>query len=243
MSYNFDWSVVTDNIPQLAHGLLITMELTAIVSVLSLVLAVPVAFARMSEIEVVRWAAQGYIELFRCTPMLVQLFWIFYAFPILFHLTLTGFISAVIALTANNTAFNAEALRSGFQSVPVEQIEAAKVLRLTSLERTRHIILPHALRQLIPVLLSYNISLFKDTALVSTIAVGDLMFTTTTIAAQTYRSLEPLTAAALLYFLIAFPASLICSRLERKMITQGRVEPSRRPKLSRRVPAALSGGA
>ncbi len=220
-SYNYDWSVVTDNIPAFAQGLLVTIELTVIVVALSMVLAVPVAFARMSNIEVVRWAAQAYIEIFRCTPMLVQLFWIFYALPALTGLTIPGYPSAIIALTANLTAFMAETYRSGFQSVPVEQIEAAKMLRLTSFQRTIHIILPQALRQQLPVILSLNISMFKDTALVSTISVGDLMFTANGIASQTYRSLEPLTVAALVYFAVAFPVSLITSRIERNMLAAG----------------------
>lgn len=228
MSYQFDWSGVTDHIPQLAHGLLVSVELTVIASALSMALAVPVGFARMSEIDLVRWVAQAYIEIFRCTPMLVQLFWIYYALPALFGITLPGFTSAAIALTANMTAFTAEALRSGFQSVPVEQIEAAKMLRLSGVERTVFIILPQALRQQLPVLVSLNISLFKDTALVSTIAVADLMFVSNSIATQTYRSFEPLTVAALLYFVIAFPASLIVSRLERNMMRSGHAGPPRR---------------
>lgn len=227
-TYNFDWSAVANGAPQLVQGLLTTLELTVIVIVLSMVLAVPVAFARMSNIEVVRWLAQAYIEVFRCTPMLVQLFWIFYALPALTGLTIPGFPSAVIALTANLVAFMAEAYRSGFQAVPVEQIEAGKMLRLNGFERMRYIILPQALRQQLPVILSLNISLFKDTALVSTIAVGDLMFTANGIASQTYRSLEPLTVAALVYFIVAFPASVITSRIERKMMTPGQAASVRR---------------
>lgn len=181
MNYNFDWAVVTSNFDRLMGGLLVTVEISLITIVLSMILAVPVAVARMSPITVLRWLAQIYIEIFRCTPMLVQLFWIFYALPALTGVTLPGFTSAVIALTANLTAFMAEAYRSGFQAVPVEQIEAGQMLRLTSFQRLRYIILPQALRQQVPVILSLNISMFKDTALVSTIAVADLMFVANTI--------------------------------------------------------------
>lgn len=227
-NYTFDWSGVAGHMPDLLHGLLTTVELTAIVAVLSMILAVPVAFARMSDLLVIRWVAQAYIEAFRCTPMLVQLFVIFYALPAVLGVTLPGFTSAVIALTANMTAFTAEALRSGFQSVPVEQIEAAKMLRLNSFERTIHIVLPQALRQQMPVLLSLNISMFKDTALVSTIAVHDLMFVANEIGGQTYKVFEPLMFAALIYFIIAFPASVVASRLERKMLKGGVKAPKRR---------------
>jgi polar amino acid transport system permease protein len=102
-----------------------------------MILAVPVAVARMAEFDLIRWIAQGYIELFRCTPMLVQLFWIYFALPALTGVTIPGFASAVIALTANLTAFMAEAYRSGFQAVPVEQIEAGKMLRLNATQPPR----------------------------------------------------------------------------------------------------------
>ncbi|MGP4030078.1 amino acid ABC transporter permease [Actinomadura sp. 3N407] len=214
--YEFDWGVVTDAWPHLLGGLGVTLQLAGITIVLSMILAVPVAVARMATVEIVRWAAQIYIEIFRCTPMLVQLFWIFYALPALTGITIPGFTSATIALTANLTAFMAEAYRSGFQAVPVEQIEAGKMLRLTRFRQLRHIIVPQALRQQIPVILSLNISMFKDTALVSTIAVGDLMFQASTAATESYRALELFTTAALIYFCIAFPVSLLTSYLERR---------------------------
>lgn len=235
-TYDFDWNVVVNNFPRLLDGLGMTIQITLIVVVLSMVLAVPVALMRMSNIDIVRWVAQGYIELFRCTPLLVQLFWVYYALPTLTGITIPGMVSAVIALTANLTAFMAEALRSGFQAVPVEQIEAGRMLRLSSWQRVRYIIIPQAVRQQLPVILSLNISLFKDTALVSTIAVADLMFTANKIASESYRALEILSTAALMYFVIAFPVSLILSRIERNMMNQG---PSSKPGpsvLSRMVP-------
>jgi polar amino acid transport system permease protein len=214
--YNFDWGVVGTAWPHLLSGLGITLQLAGITIALSMTLAIPVAVARMANIEIIRWVAQIYIEIFRCTPMLVQLFWIFYALPVLTGITLPGFTSAIIALTANLTAFMAEAYRSGFQAVPVEQVEAGKMLRLNRFQQLRHIIVPQALRQQIPVILSLNISMFKDTALVSTIAVGDLMFQANTATTETYRALELFTTAALIYFCIAFPVSLLTSYLERR---------------------------
>lgn len=221
-NYDFDWSVIEWS--RLFDGLGVTLQIAAITIILSMIIAVPVGVARMSNIEIVRWVAQGYIELFRCTPMLVQLFWIFYALPAFTGITIAGKLCAIIALTANLTAFMAEAYRSGFQSVPVEQIEAGKMLRLSTLQQLRHIILPQALRQQTPVILSLNISMFKDTALVSIIAVPDLMFRATTLSTETYKSLEFFTVAALMYFAIAFPVSLLTSHLERRnqLASQGR---------------------
>ena len=121
-TYEFDWTVVSSNFPRLLQGLEMTLIIAVIVIVLSMILAVPVALLRMSNIEVIRWVAQGYIEIFRCTPLLVQLFWVYYAMPTLTGITIPGEISAVIALTLNLTAFMAEAYRPGFQAVPIEQI-------------------------------------------------------------------------------------------------------------------------
>ena len=215
--YNFDWDVVAQALPSMLQGLGLTLQITVITIVISMILAIPVAVGRMSKIEVIRWAAQGYIEIFRCTPLLVQLFWIFYALPALTGVTLPGYASAVIALTANLTAFMAETYRSGFQSVPVEQVEAGRMLQLNRFQQLRYIVVPQAMRQHLPVILSLNISLFKDTALVSTIAVADLMFISNTISAQNYRALEIFTLAAFIYFAIAFPVSLITSAIERRM--------------------------
>lgn len=236
MTYNFDWSIVWANLPKLLEGLLTTIQLSLIVIVISMLLAVPIALMRMSQIWIIRWAAQVYIEIFRCTPLLVQLFWIFYALPALTGITIPGYISAIIALSANLTAFMAEAYRSGFQSVPVEQVEAGQMLRLTAFERVRYIIVPQALRQQLPVILSLNISLFKDTALVSTIAVADLMFVANQLSAESYRSLEMLSTAALLYFVVAFPVSLITSHIERSMISKGQRNKTGPSLLSRMIP-------
>ena len=218
MNYNFDWNAVTGNLPRLIEGLGLTLQIAVIVIVLSMILAVPLALARMSNVEIVRWLAQIYIEIFRCTPLLVQLFWIYYALPTLTGITLPGTLSAIITLVMNLTAFMAEAYRSGFQSVPPEQVEAGKMLRLTRWEQIRHIIIPQMFKQQLPVILSLNITMFKDTALVSTIAVNDLMYTATKIASETYRALEVYTVAALIYFVIAFPVSLILSKIERNLI-------------------------
>ncbi len=211
-----NWGVIWDVLPNLLDGLKTSVSITLLVIVISAVAAVPVALARMAEFDLIRWIAQAYIELFRCTPILVQLFWMFYALPMLLDIRLSGFIAAVIAISANLTAQVAEVYRAGFQSIPVEQLEAAKVLQVPRSHQVVWIIVPQTLRQQLPALLSIAINGFKDTALVSVIGVVDLMFAANTAATQTYRSLEILTGAALLYFVVAFPVSLFVSYLERR---------------------------
>lgn len=230
MNNTTDWGVAWTVLPSLLEGLKISLSITFLVILISAVAAVPVALARMAEFDLIRWIAQGYIELFRCTPILIQLFWMFYALPILLHIQLSGFVAAVIAISANLTAQVAEVYRAGFQSVPAEQLEAAKVLQVPRLNQVVSIVVPQTLRQQLPALLSIAINGFKDTALVSVIGVVDLMFAANTASAQTYRSLEILTAAAGVYFVVAFPMSLLVSSLERRgqQRISGRPGPVRR---------------
>jgi len=215
-SATFDWTVAAAALPTLLGGLITTLQLTVVVVSLGTVLAFPLAIARRSSIDGVRWAATAYIEVFRCTPLLIQLFWVFYALPMLTGVTLPAFPSAVIALTANLTAFLAEAYRTGIQAIPIDQIEAARMLQLSRFQRARHIVLPQAFRSQLPTILSLNISMFKETALVATLGVADLMFVTNTQVAETYRSLELLTVAAGLYFVVALPVSLAVGWIERR---------------------------
>ncbi|WP_396913008.1 amino acid ABC transporter permease [Mycolicibacterium sp.] len=225
-----DWGIVWEVLPNLLTGLKTSLAITLLVIVISAVAAVPVALARMAEFDLIRWIAQGYIELFRCTPVLIQLFWMFYALPILLDISLSGFTAAVIAISANLTAQVAEVYRAGFQSVPAEQLEAAKVLQVDRYHQVVSIIVPQTLRQQLPALLSIAINGFKDTALVSVIGVVDLMFAANTAAAQTYRSLEILTGAALVYFVVAFPMSLLVSYLERRGQQRNNAPTSKRTK-------------
>jgi polar amino acid transport system permease protein len=228
----FDWSVIPDVFPALLRGLQISLLLTMLVVAISLVAAVPVALARMAEFDLVRWIAQAYIEAFRCTPLLIQLFWIFYALPVMIGVRLPGFTAALVAISCNLTAQVAEVYRSGFQSIPVEQIEAAEVLQVPRYNQVISIIVPQTIRQQLPALLSIAINGLKDTALVSTIGVVDLMFAANTAAVQTYHSMEILTTAAAMYFAIAFPLSLLVSALERRARQKDLAPVARRRALS-----------
>lgn len=163
-------------------------------------------------------AAQLYIEVFRCTPMLVQLLWVFYALPALLGITIAPVPSVVLALSANLTAFLAESYRAGMQSVPVEQVEAAQTLRLSRLQIMRHIVIPQAFRQQIPTILSLDVSMFKDTSLISTLGISDLTFQGNVISSQTYRPIEVFTTVAVIYFVVAFPLTLLINGVEHRMM-------------------------
>lgn len=223
LAYDFDWSIIRPSLPLLIDGLILTIQISVIVIVISSVLGFPLAVARMSKHEIIRWPAQAYIEVFRCTPLLVQLLWVFYALPAVLGITIPAVPSVCIALTANLTAFMAEVYRAGMQSVPVEQLEAAEMLRLSRYQILRHIVVPQAFRQQIPTILSLDISLFKDSSLVSALGVAELTFQGNILSSQTYRPLEVFTTTALIYFIIAFPLTLLTSAVEARIIRSSRV--------------------
>jgi polar amino acid transport system permease protein len=163
---------------------------------------------------VLRVLVTGYIEIMRGTPVLVQLVWVFYAFPVLTAIQLTGPEAVILALSLNTAAFYGEAFRSGIQAVPHAQTESADVLGLSYFQRMRYVVVPQAARIVLPVLISTSISLFKDTSLVSTIGVQDMMYQGLIVSEATYRPLEILTTIAVMYFVVAFPVTIIMRRIE-----------------------------
>lgn len=218
--YQFEWSIIPPIIPLLLKGFGLTLEIAAMSIAIAMILAVPLALARMSSLRILRWPAQMYIEIFRGTPMLVQLVWVYYALPAVLGIQLNSIVAVTAALAANLTAFMSEAYRAALQSVPKEHTEAGQVLGLSTMDILRYITIPQAFRQQIPVILSLDISLFKDTSLVSALGVSDLMFTANVQASQTFRPMEIYTVTALIYFMVAFPLTLVTSYLERRLIAK-----------------------
>jgi polar amino acid transport system permease protein len=209
-----DWGVAFRYWPLLAQGLLLTMQITVLVTVLGLLLGIFVAAGRLSRSRLINKPIAGYIELFRGTPALIQLYWFYYCLPIFLGVDLPGLTAVIIALTLNTAAFYGEALRSGIQALPRDQTEAADILGLSYFQKMRHVVVPQAFRIVVPVLLGLTISLFKDTSLVSALGVGDLMYQSRVVSTETYRPIEVFTAAALVYFAVATPFSALTRRLE-----------------------------
>ena len=213
-AYRWDFSSITPYLGFLAAGLLLTLQITVVTITLGMLLGISVAMARLSSVKPLRMATALYVEIMRGTPPLVQLVWVYYALPIITGIQLPAFESVVLAFSLNLGAFYGEAFRSGIQAIPREQIETADVLGLSYLQRMRYVIVPQAFRIVLPVIISIGISLFKDTSLVSTLGVADLMYNGKTVATDTYRPLEIFTAVAIIYFIVAFPVTIIMRRYE-----------------------------
>lgn len=209
--YNWDWSVVTDNWQLFAWGLARTVELVVITMTTSLVLGLVVAVLRMSRNKVASQAAYWYIEFFRGTPLLLQLYIIYQTGPF------TSFVAGYIGLTLNLTAFLAEVYRSGLSSVSQRQTEAALALGMTPHKTLLRIVIPQAVLRVIPPLGTYWVSLFRDSALVAFIGVAEVMHAAQQISVDSYRPFEAFTALAIIYMVITYPQARLVGWLHEKL--------------------------
>src|ERR1700676_1160834 len=164
---------------------------------------------------VIDWLLIAYIELFRCTPLLVQIIWFYYAFPVVIGVNIPANIAAISVLSLYGGAFYAEIVRGSIESVHVGEWDAARALGLGSWRVLRLGLLPQALKPMLAPYVNQSVTQLKNTSLVSVIAVPDLVYNATLINADTYRPLEVYTIVALIYFAILFPATLVGRRLER----------------------------
>jgi len=185
-----------------------------------MVIAVPcgvgVAVLRLYGIAPVRSLATGYVELFRNLPLILVVYWAFYVVPILTGVGLSPLATGLAALALNVTAYNAETFRAGINSIRKGQVEAAMALGMSRAQALRRVVLPQALRRITPVLASTWVSLFKDTSLVSVIAVTELAYVAMQVRAQTFRVLEMLTAMALIYWLLGYPQAKLVDWIQRR---------------------------
>ena len=199
---DLDWSVVWSYAPSLLQGLLVSLALTAIGFVAGGVgLGTLLAVASRARSRLVRWPARGFVEFWRSTPLLVQAVWMHFAFPMLTGLRTTPFQSAAIALVLNVGAYCGEIIRAGVDAVPRGQFEAGRALGLRPHVLWLRVVLPQAVRIVVPPLVGSALSIFKATAILSVLSVDDLMRVASRISANTYQPIEIYTAAALLYFL------------------------------------------
>ncbi|GGB28273.1 polar amino acid ABC transporter permease [Flexivirga endophytica] len=230
-----DWSIVGDYLfdKRIIDGIWVTIEISILATVLGLVLGVVLAVMKLAHNPVLRWTATGYIGFFRGTPLLVQLiFWynLAFLFPILIvkipftetgvywdtNAVMTGFTAAMLGLGLNLAAYFAETVRAGIQAVDPGQSEAAYALGMTPAKRMRVIVLPQALRIIIPPTGNEFISMLKTTSLVYVVAGHDLMTNASQIYKQNNQIIELLIVASVWYMVMTAIATLLQSRLERR---------------------------
>jgi len=171
---------------------------------------------RHSKLPVISALVGGLVQFIRGTPLLVQAFFLFYVFPS-YGLTLPALTTGIIAIGIHYSAYAAEAYRAGIESVPRGQWEAATALSLSPRRRWTGVVLPQAIRAVIPSLGNYVIAMFKDSAILAAITVVEVLNTAQAIGSDSFRYLEPLTLAALLYLLVSYPAAKLIRRLEHRL--------------------------
>ena len=212
-----DWSVVWDNRWRFVAG----AEMTVVLTVVSMAVALPggllLALLRLSPVPPLRIAATGFVELFRATPLILQIYWAFYVLPAAFDVRLSAFATALLGLGLNVSAFNSETFRAGILSIRPGQWNAGLALGMSKWQTFRVVVLPQAFVRVLPALASTWVSLFKDTSLVSVIAVADLSYAALKIRSETYRILEVLTAMAAIYFVLAYPQAKLADWLHRRL--------------------------
>ncbi|MBD2100648.1 amino acid ABC transporter permease [Leptolyngbya sp. FACHB-261] len=220
--------IIQQALPALLLGAGITLQITAMAVLLGMVAGSLIGIARLSPIAPVRWLMRAYVDFFRGTPLLVQIFMIYFGLPALtqgFGLTLRfdRLVAAVVALTLNSAAYIAEIVRAGIQSIEPGQTEAAQSLGMGSVQTMRYIVFPQAMRRMIPPLGNEFITLLKDTSLVAVIGYEELFRRGQLIVASNYRSFEIYTAVALIYLALTLVSSQAFSFLERRMDPAKRV--------------------
>jgi len=213
---NFDWNVIWTHRQALLEGAALTVGLT----VLTMLLAVPggilLALMRLSSNKLLSSASLAFVEFFRNLPLILVIYWAFYVMPMAFDVQFSALTTALVALVLNISAYNAETFRAGINSIRKGQMEAALAMGMSHRQAMFKVVIPQAARRILPVLASTWISLFKDTSLVSVIAVSELAYSAMQIRAQTFRVLEMLTAMAALYWLMGYPQAKLVDWIHKK---------------------------
>jgi polar amino acid transport system permease protein len=208
----FDWKFAADILPALLRAFVVTVETTLLGMILAIVFGLVWSVMRRVSNRAVSWSVASWIEFVRTTPLLVQIYFLFYVLPD-FGLTLSPLFTGTLALGLHYSAYTAEVYRAGIDNVSKGQWEAAMALNFTPFDTFRLIILPQAIPPMIPALGNYLVAMFKETPILAAITVSELLQTSKLIGAETFRYLEPLTLVGALFL----AASLISARCVDKL--------------------------
>lgn len=209
----WDWAFAVSILPELLRGLRLTVFITALGMLIAMSLGLFFALLRRSRVPLVGRVTGLLLEFIRGTPLLVQAYFAFYVLPA-YGLRFSALTTGIIVIGINYSSYTAEVYRAGIDNIPRGQWEATTALSLSVRRKWQAIILPQAVRAVIPALGNYVISMFKDSAVLSAITVLELLGRATVIGSSTFRYLEPLTIAGLLFLLVSYIAAKLIRRLE-----------------------------
>ncbi|MFF7387034.1 ectoine/hydroxyectoine ABC transporter permease subunit EhuD [Streptomyces scabiei] len=214
---NWDWNAVTDFLPHFWDGLLVTLQALALGSVVSFLLGLVWALLVRTPTRWVSWPVGVVTEFIRNTPLLVQLFFLFYVLPE-WGLTFSALTTGVFAIGLHYSTYTMQVYRAGIEAVPAGQWEAATALNLPMRRTWTVVILPQAVRRVVPALGNYVISMLKDTPILMVITVPEMLSEARLYAQETFRFTEPLTVIGVAFILISYTASLLLRTLERRLV-------------------------
>ncbi|HEY0120953.1 MAG TPA: amino acid ABC transporter permease [Rhizobium sp.] len=217
--YRWDFSILWSYRWLFLQGLGVTVGFTVAIVLLGLLFGLLAGLGSLSRFRPLQWLSAAYIELFRCTPLLVQLIWFYYAMPVLSGIEVSAVTASMLALSLYGGSFYAEIIRGGIVSIDKGQTEAGAAIGMTPLQIMRRVVLPQALKRMVPPLMNQSIIQFKNTSLVSVIAVPDLVYQSQIAAHDSFRPLELYTAVGIIYFIILFPLTILVRFGERKLAT------------------------
>jgi polar amino acid transport system permease protein len=213
----WDWSAVGDFMPHFWDGLLVTLQALVLGSLISFALGLVWALLMRAPSRWVRWPVGVVTEFIRNTPLLVQLFFLFYVLPE-WNITFSAMTTGVVAIGLHYSTYTMQVYRAGIEGVPAGQWEAATALNLPMRRTWTAVILPQAIRRVVPALGNYVISMLKDTPLLMAITVLDMLGEARLFAQQNFQFTEPLTVIGVAFILISYPASLLMRALERRLV-------------------------
>jgi His/Glu/Gln/Arg/opine family amino acid ABC transporter permease subunit len=214
---NLDFSQITPYIPFMLEGIWVTLKFVIVALLFGFILGTILALFKISHIKPLKWFAIAYTSVFRGTPLILQLMIIYFAIPQLTGYDISQFLAAILAFGLNSSAYISEIIRAGIQAVDKGQTEAAMALGVPYKMMMKDIILPQALKNILPALMNEVITLTKESALVSTIGYLDLMRRAQVVGADIYRNFEPLLFVGLIYWLMVIGLSSIGRMLERRL--------------------------
>jgi glutamate/aspartate transport system permease protein len=211
---DFDFQVIIKSLPFLWQGLQLSLFLTFLAVLGGIVFGTLLALMRLSGVGLLSWPSMLYVNLIRSVPLILVIFWFYFLVPLMIGRPIGGFYSALIAFIIFESAYYAEIIRSGIQSVRQGQIDAGKSCGLGYWSIQRYIVLPQAFRNMTPILLTQGIILFQDTSLVFVVSLRDFMTASAIVARTEGRLIEMYVFAAFVYFVICFAASLVVKRMK-----------------------------
>ena len=218
MDVNFE--LMQSAFPLLIAGACITVEITALTVFFGMLIGICVSLIRMSDFKILRWMGNVYVDFIRGTPLLIQIFLVYFALPSIIGHRVDAYFAAISACSINSGAYMAEVFRGGIQSIDIGQMEAGRSLGMTWWQTMRYIILPQAFKRIIPPLGNEFIAMLKDSSLVSVIGFEELTRRGQLIIARTYASFEIWMAVAIIYLILTFTVARLTGLLERKFETK-----------------------